>query len=64
MAERHHREHRLVRVGVPCQLDRALEVLARLDGVADAPEDAAEDAVRAARGAHLAEALGEPQRLL
>ncbi len=64
VAERQQREHRLVRVGAARELDRALEVLARLHGVADAPEDAAEDAVRAARRAHLAEALGEPQRLL
>ena len=42
----------------------ALEVLARLRGVADAAEHAAEDAVRAAGGARLAEPLGQPQRLL
>ena len=64
VAEGHQREHRLVRVRAARELDRALEVLARLDGVADAAEDAAEDAVSAARGANLAEALGEPQRLL
>ena len=64
MAERHQREHGLVGVGAACQLDRPLEVLARLHGVADAPEHAAEDPVRAARRTHLAEPLGEPQRLL
>ena len=46
------------------ELDGPLEVLAGLLGVADAPEHAAEDPVRAAGGARLAELLGEPQRLL
>ena len=46
------------------QLDGALEVLARLLGVADAAEHAAEDPVRAAGGARLAEPLGQAQRLL
>ena len=64
MAERRQREDGLVRVRPARELDGALQVLARLHGVADAPEHAAEDAVGAARGANLAEALGEPQRLL
>ena len=51
-------------VGAAGQLDRALEVLARLLRVADPPEDAAEDPVRAARRRGLAEPLGQPQRLL
>src|SRR5205085_2141473 len=41
-----------------------LQVLARLAAVADAPEDAPEDPVCARSGARLAEALGQPQRLL
>ena len=64
MAQRQQREDRLRVVGAARQLDRALEVLARLGGVADAAEHAAEDAVRAARRPRLAEALGEAQRLL
>ena len=62
--ERLQRQHRLRGVRLARQRDRALEVLARLRGVADAPEHAAEDPVRAARGARLAERLREPQRLL
>ena len=46
------------------QLHRALQVLARLLGVADAAEHAAEDPVRAAGRARLAEPLGQAQRLL
>ena len=58
VAQREHREHRLVLVGVARELDRALEVLARLGDVADAPKDAPEDPVRAPRRAHLPRALG------
>ena len=64
VAERQQRPDRLAVVGVARQLDRALEVLARLLLVADAPEDAAEDAVRAACDARLLELLREAQRLL
>ena len=64
VAEREQRPHRLRRIGLAGELDRALEVLAGALGVADAAEDAAEDPVGAARGPGLAEALGEPQRLL
>ena len=64
VAEREQRADRLAAVGLARQLDRALEVLARLLGVADPAEDAAEDAVRAARGARLVEPLGQAQRLL
>ena len=64
VAERVQRPHRLGRVALARELDRALEVLARALGVADAAEDAAEDPVGAARGGRLAEALGEAQRLL
>ena len=58
VAEREHREHRLVLVGVARELDRALEVLARLGDVADAPKHAPEDSVRTTRRAHLPQALG------
>ena len=64
VAEREQRADRLGGVALAGQLDRALEVLARALGVADAAEDAAEDPVGAARGRRLAEALGEAQRLL
>ena len=64
VAEREQREDRLAVVGAARQLDRALEVLARLRGVADAPEHAPEDPVRAAGRARLAEPLRQPQRLL
>ena len=64
VTQREHREHRLVLVRILGQLDRPLQVLARLGRVADAAEHATEDAVRAARGPHLPEALGEPQGLL
>ena len=60
MAERQQRADRLAVVGVARELDRTLEVLARLGGVADPPEHAPEDAVRAARDARLLELLGEP----
>ena len=64
VAEGEQRPHRLGRIGLARQLDRALEVLAGALGVADAAEDAAEDPVGAARRRRLAESLGEPQRLL
>jgi hypothetical protein len=53
-----------MRVGPARKLDCELQVLTRLGSVSDAPEDATEDAMCAARGANLAEALGKPQRLL
>ena len=62
--ERRQGEDRLPVVGATRELHRPLQVLARLLGVADAAEHAPEDPVRAARGARLAEALGQPQRLL
>ena len=64
VAQREQRPDRLALVGAARELDRPLEVLARLGGVADAAEDAPEDAMRAAGRARLAEALREPQRLL
>ena len=54
MAQRHQRKHRLVRVRSAGELDGPLQVLTRLDGVADTPEHATEDAVGAARSANLA----------
>ena len=62
--ERRQGEDALAVVRAARQLHRALQVLARLLGVADAAEHAAEDAVGAAGGARLAEPLGQPQRLL
>ena len=64
VAEREQGPDRLGGVGLAGELDRPLEVLAGPLGVADAAEDAAEDAVGAAGGRGLAEALGQPQRLL
>ena len=64
VAEGEQRADRLGAVGVAGERHRALEVLARLLGVADAAEDAAEDAVRPAGRARLVEALGQAQRLL
>ena len=64
IAEREQRADRLGRVALAGELDRALEVLAGARRVADAPEDAAEDPVGAARGGGLVEALGQAQRLL
>ena len=64
VAEGEQRANRLGGIGLARQLDRALEVLAGALGVADAAEHAAEDPVGAAGRRRLAEALGEPQRLL
>ncbi len=64
LAQREQCEDRLALVGAACQLDGALQILARLGHVPDAPEHAAEDPVRAAGGARLAQALGQAQRLL
>ena len=64
VAQREQRADRLALVGAAGELHRALQVLARLGGVADPAEDAAEDPVRAAGGARLAEPLGQAERLL
>ena len=64
VAEGEQGEDRLGLVEAAGELDRALQVLARLRHVADAAEDAAEDPVGAAGGARLAEPLGQSQRLL
>ena len=63
-AERRQRQDALAVVGAARELHRPLQVLARLLGVADAPEHASEDAVGAAGRPRLAEPLGQPQRLL
>ena len=64
VAQRQERPDRLGRVGLARQLDRLLEVLASALGVADPPEHAPEDPVRAARRGRLLEALGQAKRLL
>ena len=64
VAEREQRADRLALVRAARELDRALQVLARLGRVADPAEDAPEDPVRAAGRARLAEPLGQAQRLL
>ena len=58
------RQDALAVVRAARELHRALEVLPRLLGVADAAEHAAEDPVRATGRARLAEALRQSQRLL
>ena len=64
VAERQQRADGLGLVRPAGEVDGALEVLARLRRVADAAEDAAEDAVCAGGRARLAEPLGQAQRLL
>ena len=64
VAEREQGADGLAAVGLAGERDRALQVLARLLRVADAAEDAAEDAVRAAGGARLVQPLGQSERLL
>ncbi len=64
VAERQERPDRLGGIRVAGKLHRALEVLARPLGVADPPEDAAEDAVRAACRGRFLQALGQAERLL
>ena len=64
IAESEQGADRLGRIGLPPQLDRALQVLASALRVADAAEHASEDPVGAAGRRRLAESLREAQRLL